>query len=618
MSTELLRRFGALFFGVLIAVFASKTGMSEEVLSPMAGTPTAAKRVLDPAGGAQPSKPAPEVEVASPKAADVVPAADSSDKLGPIHAVTVYGSVSFAEREDVAGRILAALGGGDDKTVAAANAAIASVRQDLIKQGYYLVRINLLRDTPYNAEKKALLVVVDEGRFGKVNLTFEGADEDGDGTWFSRSQIMRRFRDIEEGATFEYARLRRALFDANSHPDLVIDTAIDVRKPVEGEDRSRRVARYADLNMTVRESIPLHMVFEINNYGMEEIEEWQASITVQYLNLTKHDDVLTFSPAMSWDGSLYSYAASYMLPHDWWLGGNTTLYGGYSTLDVDDIVPQLDLEGTGYFVGLQHSESIYDTDRHLLAVSAGILWRYIEDEYTALSYKLKKRSATILPLSLALSYTGRKPDSFGGRNFGTLQAVYNLWNAHDKLRDMWMESEEHYWLFRWQLARLQPIFGWYDSKSELNLHQWMLFFKLEGQYTRDTLIPVEKLAMGGYNSLRGYHTRGYLGDYGVYGTVELRTPILVDTMASLFGDRTDKAPIDRLQFLTFVDWGWAAYNDLPAGSNDRETLCSAGFGVRMAVTQYTQMKCDMAFPLRDTDWGEDDDFEVYLSVQVQF
>ena len=393
-----------------------------------------------------------------------------------------------------------------------------------------------------------------------------------------------------------------------------------MRKPIEGEGAEKRVVRYADLDLEVRESMPLHMVWEINNYGMEEVEEWQTSLTAQYLNLTKHDDVLTFSPSISFGGELFSLAGSYMLPHHWWKGGATTIYGGYSDLDVDDIVPRLDLEGSGYFGGLQHTENIYDDDRHLLAFSIGILWRYIEDQYSAYSQKLRKRSATILPLSAALSYTGKKSDFMGGRNFATVQAVYNLMNGDDKLDEMWTDAEEHYWLFRWQLARLQPLpfLGSWDDQTEQYLHQWTLFMKLEGQYTSDTLIPVEKLSLGGYNCLRGYRTRGYLGDYGVYGTFELRTPILVDTFASLFGDRTNKQAFDRLQFLGFLDWGYTAFNDLPSGYDDDEYLYSAGFGARLSVTKYTQLKCDVAFPLHDTDWADDDSVEVYFSLQTQF
>ena len=102
--------------------------------------------------------------------------------------------------------------------------------------------------------------------------------------------------------------MRSALFDANSHPDLTINTDISVRKPIEGEGNDRRVARYADLDLTVHESVPFHAVWEVNNYGLRDVNEWQTSLAMQYLNLTKHDDILTVSPAMSLGAELFSGA----------------------------------------------------------------------------------------------------------------------------------------------------------------------------------------------------------------------------------------------------------------------------------------------------------------------
>ena len=601
---------------VVLGVFAWASSYAEEGLEPMAGTGgpmrDAERRVL----GELPKK---EVR----KQTDIIPEQKTDEQskpgdekvIGEIMSVNVFGSTEFAAKVGIADRLLEELKGEDAKTAGDVSKAIAKVRQDLMKEGYYLLRISLAREKAYDAETKTLSVLVDQGSFGKMTIKFEGEE---DGTWFSSRQIYRRFKDIEEGQAFDYTRLRGALFDANSHPDLTIDTSIAVRKPIEGEGNDKRIARYADLNLDVHESCPIHGVWEINNYGMDEINEWQTSLTAQYLNLTKHDDVLTISPGMSFGAEMFSLAASYMLPHEWWLGGNTTLYGGWSYLDVDDIVSQLDLEGTGYFVGLQHSENLYNTDRHQLAVSLGVLWRYIEDQYTALGYALNERSASILPISLALSYTGKKADFLGGRNFATIQGVYNVMNAGDPLAELWTGSEEHYWIARWQLARLQPLFGWFDEKTEQDLHQWMLFLKLEGQYTSDTLIPVEKLALGGYNCMRGYRTRGYLGDYGIYGTVELRTPILVDGISAIFGDRTDKTPIDRLQFLGFCDYGIANYNDLPSDYDDNEFLCSFGVGARLAVTKYSQLRCDLAFPIVDGNNPDDKDCEFYLGVQFQF
>ena len=619
MRTSSLSRKGAPIAGALLcALFVAQAHANDELgpMSGVGGIQRDAERRALASGPRKDAAAVPEISATGTRESSKV--AQGDRVIGEIADIQVFGSVEFAEKHGLASMLLKELGetGPGEKTVGEVTAAMSKVRQELIRQGFYLLRISLVRNGDYDKERKALRVLVDEGRFGRLTITF---DEEEDGFWFSKKQVSSWFRKIEEGDTFDYDRLRGLLSKANANPDVTIDTSIDVRKPIEGEGENRRIARYADVALDVREKCPFHILWEVNNYGMKEVEEWQTSLTAQYLNLTKHDDVLTISPMMSFGAELMSIAGSYMLPHDYWRGGATTIYGGYSTLDVDDVVPRLDLEGLGYFGGIQHTENLYDTDKHLLAVSVGALWRYIEDQYTALGYSLDKRGASILPLSFALSYTGKKPDFLGGRNFATIQGLYNVMNSGDSLGELWTGAEENYWLARCQLARLQPIFGWYNAQTQENdLHQWMLFLKLEGQYTTDTLIPVEKLSLGGYNCLRGYRTRGYLGDYGVYGTVELRTPILVDAFASLFGDRTDKTPIDRLQFLAFCDYGITKYNELPSGYDDNDFLCSVGLGARLAITKYSQLRCDFALPITDGNGDDDDDCEFYLGVQLQY
>ncbi|MBP5510931.1 MAG: ShlB/FhaC/HecB family hemolysin secretion/activation protein [Kiritimatiellae bacterium] len=635
MKRRLLFEDSARLVGFAVAVFVAFGSFAEEGIGTFNG-----------AGGVMRDAERRALDAQMPKGDAKVPALKAPDKkdgqadaakagtLGVIEEIVIFGAREFAERVSLADRIAEHVCDGTAKTDKQVNEALAVVRNELLNEGYYLVRFFSI-PKPYDAAKKTYSIKVDDGRFGKRNVRFDtkdrgkkdetatepskaGEQDAADGAWFSRSQIMRRFRLIQENDTFDYSRLRSALFDANSHPDLTIDTKINVNRKSEGEGNDRRFVRYADLDLLVHEKFPLHGVLEVNNYGMEEIEEWQTSLTLQYLNLSKRDDVLTLSPSISLNGELMSLAGSYLLPHAWWLGGNTTLYGGWSYLDTDDVVPRLDLEGLGWFVGLQHSENLVDTRKHLVFASAGVLWRYIEDQYSAYGKKLNQRDVSVMPLSLAISYTQRTPDALGGRNFATVQGVFNPFSSGDDLDKMWTNADDPYSILRWQIARLQPLFGMYDETTRKDLHQWTLFAKLEGQYSPDVLIPTEKLSLGGYNTVRGYHTRGYMGDNGVYGTFELRTPILVDSIASLVSSRKGKTPFDRLQALVFTDFGYTFYNDLPAGYDDDEWLWSIGAGLRAAMTKYCQARLDFGVPLHDISGSDDDDFELYLSVQFQY
>jgi len=314
---------------------------------------------------------------------------------------------------------------------------------------------------------------------------------------------------------------------------------------------------------------------------------------------------------------MMSLAGSYMRPHDIWRGGATTLYGGWSDLDIDDVVPNINLEGTGWFLGLVHSQTLRENDDHLISLSAGILYRYIEDQFSAFNTSLQQRDVSILPLSVALSYSARRPDAFRGRNFATLQGIYNLAAAGgNELEDMWVDAEDNYWIGRVQAARIQPLFGKLDNMQR-QVNQWILFLKAEGQYASCPLIPAEKLALGGHNTVRGYQTKGYLGDNGVYGTVELRTPILLDWFSNTMGRKSSSSPLDRLQFVAFSDFGFIEFIDPLPGVDDSETLMSVGGGVRIALTQYSQLRFDVGVPVASAS-GDDDSSEYYLNLQLQF
>ena len=537
----------------------------------------------------------------------------SKVEIGTIKKLTITGSTLFATDEGVYEFLERQLVDGKEKNVGDLQTAINASLKQLYARGFYLAAIHPASADAYDSKTGDLKLIVDSGKFGDINVDL--AEKDGP-HWYSREQVAKRLASIDPNEVFNYNRLRSAIADINGHPDLLADTKISVRDAKEGDKADSPYTRFADVSLEVEDSFPLHFVWDINNYGMEDIEEWQSSLTVQYLNLTRADDVLTVTPAMSFNADLLSISSSYMRPFDWLLGMRGTIYGGYSTLDSDDVLPSLALEGTGWFGGLNWSANLYDDDVRNFAFNLGIMYRYIEDEWSVAAYKLRKREVGILPLTAGFSYGDKKSDWLGGRDFASIGVTYNLASIEDDLRDYSEGAEDNYMILRAGWQRLQPLFA-ESIPDDQKWRAWSLYSRVEVQYTDDVLISAERLAYGGYNCLRGYRTRGYLGDNGVYGTLELRSPVLCDMAASLFSDRAGKSPIDRLQFLVFSDFGWIKFNDSYPNMEDDEFLYSAGFGIRAGLTKYTSLNCDIAFPLNKAYAHEkDDDMEIYLSFKV--
>jgi hemolysin activation/secretion protein len=69
--------------------------------------------------------------------------------------------------------------------------------------------------------------------------------------------------------------------------------------------------------------------------------------------------------------------------------------------------------------------------------------------------------------------------------------------------------------------------------------------RLEGQYTRDRLLPIEKYSLGGHATVRGYRENVVLRDRGALASVELRTPLW------RYGDAL------RIEGALFIDTSWS-------------------------------------------------------------
>jgi len=105
----------------------------------------------------------------------------------------------------------------------------------------------------------------------------------------------------------------------------------------------------------------------------------------------------------------------------------------------------------------------------------------------------------------------------------------------------------------------------------INAAGWHAVARVEGQYTNDILVPIEKYVLGGSQTLRGYRESLMLRDRALFGSVELRSP------SWALRENT------RAEFLAFVDGAWAR-NTLPSPAETLpEKLGSIGIGASFAL-----------------------------------
>jgi hemolysin activation/secretion protein len=95
-----------------------------------------------------------------------------------------------------------------------------------------------------------------------------------------------------------------------------------------------------------------------------------------------------------------------------------------------------------------------------------------------------------------------------------------------------------------------------------------LVSRLDMQFASRPLLSIERFAIGGMRTVRGYAENSLVRDQGVVGSVELRIPLLVDRLDAR-----------RIELIPFVDVGHGWNVKSPARA---DTLASVGLGLSMS------------------------------------
>jgi hypothetical protein len=124
-------------------------------------------------------------------------------------------------------------------------------------------------------------------------------------------------------------------------------------------------------------------------------------------------------------------------------------------------------------------------------------------------------------------------------------------------------------------ALRQYVYAKIDVSQQRNIgNGYLVYGRLQGQLTNDSLLSSEQFSAGGANNIRGYLEAERLGDYGAIGTLEFRTPSFGKAIAPVIND---------WHALFFADGGtlWLR-NPLP-GEKEHFTMAGAGIGTRFSA-----------------------------------
>jgi hemolysin activation/secretion protein len=380
---------------------------------------------------------------------------------------------------------------GQELTLEQLRAVAARITDYYAARGYILARAYL---PPQDVREGVIEIAILEGNIGDIEVI--GNER------YESDVILRALTRVRDGKVVEESRLETAINDLNEYPGLNVRASL---KP--GTERGN-----TDILMTTQERLPLSGMADVDNYGSRFTGFWRYGFELGYGNLTGLGDTVTVRGIKSDSNGLSYGRASFLIP----IGNYETKFAAsyvYSENGVGAEFAPLEAGGTLQSVELEIIQPFMKTAGANFQMSGGF-------EAARIVNKVLNAESGIDDLRVfRLGFSGDYRDDYLGRWFYGLNWYQGVpWLGGNWKNDKGASVPNGPGSFsKWtlDLARLQSLIigGSY------------LVLRGTGQMANVNMVSYERLAAGGYYTVRGYPLAEYSGDKGYTATAELVVPI---------------------------------------------------------------------------------------------
>ncbi|MET3179227.1 UNVERIFIED_ORG: hemolysin activation/secretion protein [Variovorax guangxiensis] len=354
-----------------------------------------------------------------------------------------------------------------------------------------------------------------------------------------------------------------------------------------------------DVDLKVEDSSPWRASAGLNNDYSADTRKLRASFSLGHDNLWQlgHSASISFFGAPQDLSQTKVISASYAMPvrgTNWSLEANA-----FSSDSNVATVGGTDVLGKGHSFGVKATYTVPNAGDWWHAFSIGIDFKNNKEALTL------KGSGDTVPLKYApitLSYSGFRQSEKSQYGIGISLVVGT--SSSFKYGSDWAA-------FDYKRYKSSPSFM--VLKTDLNgTHTFdggsQLAFRFNGQMTDSPLVSSEQIAGGGMNSVRGYLSAEATGDYGVVGSVELRSKPL-----TFLG-----SAVENWRVYAFADAARLRLKSPLPEQEDRFSLYSIGVGTTFKVGQYFAGRVDIGYPLTDGPRTKKHDTRVNFSLTANY
>jgi hemolysin activation/secretion protein len=507
--------------------------------------------------------------VAAAAAAESTPPASAAVQRFDIGAMDVTGNTLLPQVE-IERAVYPHIGPG--RSVADVEAARTDLEKAYRARGYDSVVVDIPQQS---ASSGVIRLAVVEAKLASIQVT-------GVGEGAARS-VRARTPSLREGMVPNLTEAQAELAEANRLPGRQVTPLL---KP--GKQPGT-----IDLELKVAQQEPLHGTIQLSNDHSPNTRPLRVLASVRDENLwgLGHTLSATYVVAPEDRSNAEVFAASYLAPI-WGSPWSVLVYGYKSNSNVAAL-GGTNVLGDGYAVGVRGILKLPSKGAFSHSLSFGVDYKDFNEQVTLTGVDEAIRTPIhYLPLTAtySASYAGEKssltsslavtlglrPISMGAIPTGDVDSAGNpiFLDAFGAKRGSFN-------------ARSNFVHVNLDAEYTRTIGKdFVGLLRFSGQFANGPLISNEQFAAGGLTSVRGYLQSEAIGDDGVAGTAELRSPAI----------RLGKI-VDELRFYGFSDIGYARMLDALPEQIATMTLWSAGVGAKFQLLKYLSGDVSVAFPL---------------------
>lgn len=445
--------------------------------------------------------------------------------------------------------------------------ARAALEKSYHDNGYQTVSVAVPQQDP---RRGVIRLEVVEGKIGRLRVNGS--------KFFLPSQIKREAPSLAEGNVPNFDQVSKEIVGLNRLGDRRVTPAL----------RAGIVPGTFDVDLNVEDKLPLHGSLELNNRYSSNTTELRLNGSISYGNLFQkgHTGGLSFQIAPENPDDAKVFSGYYLARVS--SGVSLMLSGTKQNSDVSTLGGAA-VGGRGEIVGLRALYDLPTTAKFYQSFNIGFDYKHF-DEDLVIGKDTISSPIEYYPISANYAATWMGEHGFTEMNHSLNFGLRGIGSKERDYSNKRYNADGNFVFLRSDVAHTHDLKG--GSQ---------LFGKIQGQVSNRPLINSDQLAGGGLSSVRGYLEATALGDNGVFGTVELRSP-------SLIGKPDIANPkSDEWRFLAFADAGVLGIWDALPSQQSQYNFSSAGLGTRFRIKEHYNGSVDAAIPFAnqlDTDAGE--------------